>query len=105
MVEKKLKVAVIAMMLVAGLYAFDGYYNSAGITGLVVNSAAGSYDCSDSDGNNPYVAGFTSSEIYENGYAEDACVGSDLLEFYCASGGPDVRAVSCPKGCFSGACG
>ncbi|MAG16003.1 hypothetical protein CMO88_02995, partial [Candidatus Woesearchaeota archaeon] len=61
-------------------------------------------DCSDTDNNNPSVAGITSSEIYANGYSEDTCVGNDLLEFYCGSNGPDVRAVNCINGCFAGAC-
>jgi len=101
--EKHLKIGVIAMMVLAGLYAFDVYYDAAGVTGFVVNSAV-EIDCSDSDGGDSYAAGVTSSSIYPDGYAEDVCVGNDLLEFYCGGNGPDVRAVSCPKGCFAGAC-
>ena len=101
--ERNLKVMVVAMMIVAGIYAFDLYYDAAGITGLVVNTAAG-VGCSDADNNDPYSAGLASSSIYAEGYIEDTCVGNDLLEFYCSGEGPDVRAVRCPKGCFAGAC-
>jgi len=103
MVEKKLKIWVIAMMVVAGIYGFDTYFDAAGVTGYVVNSAISS-DCTDSDNNDIYATGITSSEIYANGYAEDTCAGDDLLEFYCSSKGPDVRAVHCNYGCFAGAC-
>lgn len=104
MAERTLVPLVVLMMALAGIYAFDSYYSAAGVTGYAVNSAAGIYDCSDTDSNNPYVAGITSSGIYANGYAEDVCVGSDLLEFYCSSSGPTVRGVRCSSGCFAGAC-
>jgi len=103
MVERTLVSLVLVMMVVAGLHAFDNYYDAGGVTGYAVNTALG-YDCSDTDNNNPSVAGITSSEIYANGYSEDTCVGNDLLEFYCGSNGPDVRAVNCINGCFAGAC-
>ncbi len=100
MVEKKLVPWVALMMAIAGIYAFDLYYDAGGVTGFVVNSAQG-VSCSETDGNNPSVAGVTS---YGSGQAEDACVGNDLLEFYCSESGADVRAVSCQNGCFAGAC-
>ena len=99
--ERALKVGVVLMMVFAGLYGFDLYYESGGVTGYVVNTAV---DCSDADNNNPYVAGVTSSSIYEDGYEEDTCVGDDLLEYYCAANGPDVRAVHCSRGCTAGTC-
>ena len=85
-----------AMMLLAGLYAFDLYYGAAGITGYTINSAANIYDCSESDDNRVTVAGITTSDLYESGYA--------LLEYFCTDKGPDVRIVDCPTGCFAGAC-
>ncbi len=100
MVEKKLVPLVVLMMLVAGIYAFDQYYDAGGVTGLAVNSAQGA-PCSETDGNNPKVAGITS---YDSLQAEDACAGNDLLESYCSENGPDVRAVSCWNGCLAGAC-
>ncbi len=100
MVEKKLAPLVVLMMLVAGIYAFDQYYDAGGVTGFAVNSAQGA-SCSETDGNNPRVAGITS---YDSLQTEDACVGNELLEFYCSEKGPDVRAVSCRNGCFAGAC-
>ncbi len=101
MVEKKLVPLVVFMMLVAGIYAFDQYYNASGITGFVVNTAQDA-SCSETDDNNPLVAGIMS---YDTLQSEDACVGDDLLEFHCSEDGPDVRAVSCLNGCFAGACG
>jgi hypothetical protein len=101
--ERKLKIWVVLMMAIAGMYAFDTYYDAGGVTGLVVNTASGA-DCRDSDNHDPYAAGITTSSIYPNGYAEDACVGNDLLEFYCSGSGPDAVGVRCPKGCFAGAC-
>jgi len=104
MVERRLKIAVMAMMLLAGLYAFDLYYGAAGITGYTINSAANIYDCSESDDNIATIAGITTSDLYESGYAEDTCVGDTLLEYFCTDKGPDVRIVNCPTGCFAGAC-
>ncbi len=101
--ERKLVPWVVLMMVVAGIYAFDNYYNAGGITGFAVNSAQGA-SCSETDNNNPNVPGITTSEIYASGQAEDTCVGDDLLEFYCSEKGPDIRAVSCVNGCFAGAC-
>ncbi len=100
MVEKKLVPLVVLMMMIAGIYAFDLYYDAGGVTGFAVNSAQGA-PCSETDGNNPKVAGITSYDLFQT---EDACVGNDLLEFYCSEKGPDVRAVSCLNGCFAGAC-
>lgn len=92
---------VVLMMGISGLYAFDEYFGAGGPTGLVVNTVQA---CSDTDNNNPEVAGVTISDAYENGAADDRCVGSDLLEFYCTEPGPDVRKVSCRNGCSFGAC-
>ncbi|MBI2664917.1 hypothetical protein HYX10_06280 [Candidatus Woesearchaeota archaeon] len=100
MVENSLKFGVIAMMLIAGIHAFDTYYEAGGATGYAVAGV----DCNDADGGNPNIAGFTESSIYSNGFAADTCVGDDLLEFYCSGKGPDVRAVKCAKGCYAGAC-
>ena len=104
MVERSLVTWVVLMMAVGGLYAFDSYNDAGGVTGLVVNTASGSVDCTDSDNNNQYVAGVTSSSLYDRGYAEDSCVGNDLLEYYCSEDGPSVRGVSCLRGCSAGAC-
>ncbi len=98
--ERKLVPWVVLMMVVAGLYAFDQYYDAGGVTGFAVNSAQGA-PCSETDSNNPGVPGVTS---YGSGELKDACVGDDLLEFYCSEKGPDVRAISCANGCFAGAC-
>lgn len=103
MVEKKLVPLVVLMMAIAGIYAFDLYYDAGGVTGFVVNSAQGT-SCSETDGNNPDVTGVTTSDVYAAGQSEDVCVGNDLLEFYCSENEPDVRAVSCQNGCFAGAC-
>lgn len=104
MVERKLKIAVIAMMIIAGIYAFDDFYKAGGITGYAVNSASGRVDCSDTDNGNPFMAGITDSTAYPDGYRTDKCYGNELLEYYCTETGPDARAVNCPNGCIDGAC-
>ncbi len=104
MAERYLIPLVVLMMGITGLYAFDSYHNASGPTGFVVNTASGEVACSDADGNDASVVGVTSSEIYERGFAEDTCVGSDLLEYYCNDNGPDIRIVNCPRGCSYGAC-
>jgi len=74
--EKKLVPWVVLMMALGLLYAFDNYYDASGVTGRIINSAAGIYDCSDADNNEARIAGVTTSDIYEDGYAEDTCVGN-----------------------------
>ena len=100
--ERKLIPFVVLMMALAGLFAFDNYYAAAGVTGAVVH--AGAYSCSDTDNGDPYGQGITSSELYEDGFTQDRCVGDDLLEFYCTDDGPDVAIINCPRGCSEGAC-
>ena len=104
MVERRLKIAVIAMMIIAGIYAFDDFYKASGITGYTVNTASGKQPCSDTDDGNPFIAGITDSPIYSKGYETDKCYGNELLEFYCTETGADARAVNCPNGCVDGAC-
>lgn len=105
MAERWLVPLVVMMMGISGLYAFDQFYGAAGpTTGFAVNTQMAAATCSDSDSNDPKVPGVTISEIYESGAADDTCVGSDLLEYYCTETGPDVRKVSCRNGCSFGAC-
>lgn len=104
MAEKWLVPLVVLMMGIGVLYAFDEYYAASGPTGFVVNTASGQSICSDTDNNDPGTVGVTISDIYEGGQAQDTCVGSDLLEYYCGPDGADVRVVNCQRGCSFGAC-
>lgn len=103
MVERTLVPLVIGMMVIAGLYGFDQYYENAGISGNVVYNADSVGDCRDTDNGDIYVTGVAISEFADL-EETDRCVGDDLIEYYCSDHGFDTAVVTCRDGCDAGSC-
>jgi hypothetical protein len=72
-----------------------------------VGGCGGGFTCSDSDGNNPYVAGnvrlISDGQVVE--YHSDVCGSSTwVVEWICYGGSPAQMNTNCPHGCSLGKC-